>query len=57
MKPDLERTADSLRRVVEHASAKSVVVNLENDNPVSEDPFFLVELIEEGEQSVAARPA
>ena len=46
LKPDLELTADSLRRVIEHASAKSVVVNLENDNPVSEDPFFLVELIE-----------
>jgi sugar phosphate isomerase/epimerase len=45
LQPDLERTADSLRRVVEHASAKNVVINLENDNPVSEDPFFLVKLI------------
>ncbi len=45
-KPDLDRTADSLQRVVEYASAKNVVVNLENDNPVSEDPFFLVKLIE-----------
>lgn len=44
--PDLDRTADSLMRVVEHASAKNVVVNLENDNPLSEDPFFLVKLIE-----------
>jgi sugar phosphate isomerase/epimerase len=46
VKPDLDRTADSLLRVVEHASAKNVVINLENDNPVSEDPFFLVKLIE-----------
>ena len=46
LQPDLERTADSLLRLVEHASAKNVVVNLENDNPVSEDPFFLVKLIE-----------
>ena len=46
MPPDLERTADSLLRVAEQASAKNVVVNLENDNPVSEDPFFLVKLIE-----------
>ena len=45
-KPDLDLTADSLLRVVEDASAKNVVVNLENDNPVSEDPFFLVKLIE-----------
>jgi sugar phosphate isomerase/epimerase len=45
-KPDVERTAASLKRVAEHAAAKNVVVNLENDNPVSEDPFFLVKVIE-----------
>ena len=45
-KPDLERTADSLARVAEYASTKNVVVNLENDNPVSEEPFFLVKVIE-----------
>ncbi len=45
-KPDLDRTAESLMRVIEHASAKNVVVSLENDNPVSEDPFFLVALVE-----------
>lgn len=44
--PDLERAAGSLRRVIEYAAAKNVVVNLENDNPVSEDPFFLIKLIE-----------
>jgi sugar phosphate isomerase/epimerase len=45
-KPDLNRTAESLTRVVEHASARNVVVSLENDNAVSEDPFFLVSLVE-----------
>ena len=45
-KPDLDRAAGSLSRIVEYASGKNVVVNLENDNPVSEDPFFLVELID-----------
>jgi sugar phosphate isomerase/epimerase len=45
-KPDLERAADSLHRVAEYAGGKNVVVNLENDEPVSEDPFFLVQLIE-----------
>ena len=44
-KPDLNRTTESLKRVVEYAEAKNVVVNLENDNPVSEDPFFLVQVI------------
>ena len=45
-KPDLERTAESLKRVAEYGAAKNVVVNLENDNGVSEDPYFLVKVIE-----------
>ena len=45
-KPDLDRAADTLKRVAEYAAAKNVVVHLENDNPVAEDPFFLVQLIE-----------
>lgn len=45
-KPDVERAADSLKRVAEYAASKNVVVHLENDNASSEDPFFLVELIE-----------
>jgi len=45
-KPDAPRLAESLGRVVEYASAQSVVVHLENDDPLSEDPFFLVEVIE-----------
>ncbi len=45
-KPDLEQTAESLKRVAEYGAAKNVVVNLENDNAVSEDPFFLVKVIE-----------
>jgi sugar phosphate isomerase/epimerase len=46
VKPDVERTAASLKRVAEYGAAKNVVVNLENDNAVSEDPFFLVKVIE-----------
>ena len=45
-KPDLERAAESLLRVAEYGSRRNIVVNLENDNPVSEDPTFLVQLIE-----------
>jgi sugar phosphate isomerase/epimerase len=45
-KPDLERLSASLRQVVEYAASKSVMVHLENDNPVSEDPFFLVKVID-----------
>jgi len=31
--------AESLKRVAEYGAAKNVVVNMENDNPKSEDPF------------------
>jgi sugar phosphate isomerase/epimerase len=45
-KPDLDRAADTLVRVAEYAAAKNILVNLENDNPVSEDPFFIVSIVE-----------
>ena len=45
-KPDATRTADTLSRVAEYAAKRNVVVHLENDNPVSEDPFFIVQVIE-----------
>jgi len=45
-KPDVGRAADTLARVAEYAAKKNVVVHLENDNPVSEDPFFLLQVIE-----------
>jgi sugar phosphate isomerase/epimerase len=44
-KPDVERLSESLRRVVEYASTRNLVVHLENDDPASEDPFFLVHVI------------
>jgi len=45
-KPDAERAAETLRRVAEYAASKNVVVHLENDNPVSEDAFFVVQVVE-----------
>ncbi len=45
VKPNLNRTADGLARVAEYAATKNVVVTLENDDPVSEDPFFLVAVV------------
>jgi sugar phosphate isomerase/epimerase len=44
--PDLNRAADTLLRVAEYGATKNILVNLENDNPVSEDPFFIVSIIE-----------
>ena len=45
-KPDVARCADTLARVAEYAAKKNVVIHLENDNPVSEDPFFIVDVIQ-----------
>jgi sugar phosphate isomerase/epimerase len=44
--PDAQRAADSLSQVVEYAARKNILVNMENDNPVSEDPFLIVQVIE-----------
>ncbi len=45
-KPYVGRCADTLARVADYAAKKNVVVHLENDNAVSEDPFFIVQVIE-----------
>jgi sugar phosphate isomerase/epimerase len=44
-KPDVALTADTLSRVTEYAAKKNVVVHLENDDPVREDPFFIVQVL------------
>ncbi len=46
VKPNLDLAVDSLRQVADRGAEKNVNVSLENDNPVSEDPFFLVSVIE-----------
>jgi sugar phosphate isomerase/epimerase len=46
VKPDVGRAADTLARVAEYGAKKNVVIHLENDDAVSEDPFFLVQVIE-----------
>ncbi|HLK32820.1 MAG TPA: sugar phosphate isomerase/epimerase family protein [Terriglobales bacterium] len=44
-KPDVNRTAAALGEVVNYAASKNVVVNLENDDLVSEDAFFIVNVV------------
>jgi len=46
VKPDVGRAADTLARVAEYGAKKNVVVHLENDDPVSEDPFFIVQVLD-----------
>ncbi|MGH9470462.1 MAG: sugar phosphate isomerase/epimerase family protein [Terriglobia bacterium] len=45
--PDVNRAASSLGRLAEYGAKKNVVVNLENDSPVNENPFFIVKVIEQ----------
>jgi len=45
-KPQVDVAAASLEQVADYAAAKNIQVNLENDNLVSEDAFFIVKVIE-----------
>ncbi|HEX8871678.1 MAG TPA: TIM barrel protein, partial [Candidatus Acidoferrum sp.] len=44
-KPNVETAAGEIRKVVEYAASKNILVDLENDNLVSEDAFFLEKVI------------
>ncbi len=44
--PSVELAAASLGKLADYGARKGVVINLENDNLVSEDPFFIVRVIE-----------
>ena len=44
--PNAQRAADSLSQVREYVDTKNIVVNGENDKPLSEDPVFIGEVIE-----------
>ena len=45
-KPDLDAAAINLARLADYGGKRNVVVNLENDNPTAEDPFFIVKVVE-----------
>jgi sugar phosphate isomerase/epimerase len=45
-KPDADAAAIYLARLADYGSKRNVVVSLENDNAVAEDPFFIVSVVE-----------
>jgi sugar phosphate isomerase/epimerase len=45
--PNADLAAESLRAVAEYGERKGVVVNLENDDPKSEDAFFVASVIDQ----------
>ncbi len=46
VKPSVDRAAQSLGELADYGAGKNVVVNLENDSLVNEDPFLIVKIIE-----------
>lgn len=46
VKPDVALAAGTLAEIAEYGSKRNIVVNLENDNAIAEDPFFLVAVIQ-----------
>lgn len=45
-KPNADVAAESLKQVADYAAKKNIQVNLENDNLVSENAFFVVKVLE-----------
>jgi sugar phosphate isomerase/epimerase len=45
--PDVGRSVESLRPIADYGAQKNIVINLENDDPKTEDAFFLVKIIEQ----------
>jgi sugar phosphate isomerase/epimerase len=46
VKPDVDRAAESLKQVAEYSAEKNILANLENDDNYTEDPFFIVAVLE-----------
>jgi sugar phosphate isomerase/epimerase len=47
VKPDVALTADGLVAIAQYGASKNVIVNLENDDPETEDAFFIVKVIDQ----------
>ncbi|HEX4168456.1 MAG TPA: sugar phosphate isomerase/epimerase family protein [Bryobacteraceae bacterium] len=43
--PSIDNAAESLGRLAEYGATKNIIVNLENDSPGAEDPFFIVAVL------------
>ncbi|MGH9434383.1 MAG: sugar phosphate isomerase/epimerase family protein [Terriglobia bacterium] len=44
--PNVDLAAKNLGRLADYGARKNLVINLENDSPVNENPFFIVKVIE-----------
>jgi sugar phosphate isomerase/epimerase len=46
VRPDAALIAEGLKPIAGYAASKNIAVHLENDNPVSENPFFVVRVLD-----------
>jgi sugar phosphate isomerase/epimerase len=46
VKPDVARTAETLKEIAAYGAEKNILMNLENDDNYTEDPFFIVAVLE-----------
>lgn len=45
-KPEAAVAAEGLQQLAEYGAQRNIVINLENDDPIAEDPFLLVTVID-----------
>jgi sugar phosphate isomerase/epimerase len=46
LRPDVDRAASTFGQVAEYGAKKNIVIDMENDDPVTQDPFFIAKVIE-----------
>lgn len=46
LKPSVDRTAESFGQLADYGARKNIVINMENDDPVTQDPFFITQVVE-----------
>jgi sugar phosphate isomerase/epimerase len=46
LRPDVDRAASTYGAVAEYGAKKNIVVDMENDDPVTQDPFFIAKVIQ-----------
>ena len=46
LRPNVDRAAETYGALAEYGARKNVVVDMENDDPVTQDPFFIARVIE-----------
>ncbi len=57
VKPDIARTVASLKKVAAYGRERDIVINLENDDPASEDAAFIVPVLKQaGDSYLRALP-